>query len=54
MREKIEMDVIGEIEIEAQVCIVFVEVEVFDNEGRMVVGCHQVFNGNTSFEVLSS
>lgn len=54
MRENIEMDVIGEVEIEAQVCIVFVEVDVFDNEGRMVVRRHQVFNGNTSFEVLSS
>jgi hypothetical protein len=38
MRENIEMDVIGEIEIEAQVSIVFIEMEVFDNEGRMVVG----------------
>lgn len=54
MRENIEMDVIGEVEIQAQVCIVFIEVDVFDNEGRMVVGRHQVFNGNTSFEVLSS
>ena len=40
VREDIEVNVIGEVEIEAQICIVFVEVQTLDDKGRIVVGCY--------------
>ena len=40
MREDVEVDVIGQVEIEAQIGVVFVEVQTLDDEGRMVVGCY--------------
>ena len=40
VREDVEVDVIGQVEIEAQIGVVFVEVQTLDDEGRMVVGCY--------------